>query len=663
VRSLGRNSLGAVALGLVLGLLVVAGAAAEGKRKVIVLGFDGLDYGMMQDLMEAGRLPNLSRMAREGMFAPLGTAVPPQSPVAWSNFITGMDAGGHGIFDFIHRDPNTMIPFLSTSQTHASEKSLKLGKWQIPLAGGEVELLRKGKAFWQTLEENGVETTIMRMPANFPPSGTATRELSGMGTPDILGTYGTFSFYTTDPDEFSGRQVSGGHIYAVSVEDNAVHSSLYGPDNPFRVEKEKVSADFAFYLDPEMPFGKLVVGDEECLLAVGEWTEWVPVRFDLVPTQSLDGIARFYLKEMRPEFKLYVSPINMDPFNPALPISTPPSFAAELAKATGRFYTQGMPEDTKALSEGVLTTDEFLAQAKIAGDEILDQYDWVLDQFDEGLLFYYTGNQDQVGHMVWRDMDPEHPAYDPAIHAQYADVIPKIIERFDEIVGYTMDRMDENTTLVVMSDHGFASWRRALNLNTWLWKEGYLALKNPNIERDPGFFLNVDWRRTRVYGLGLNGLYVNLRGREKWGIVDPKDRRGLLEDVAAKLVKIVDPETGRRVVTKAYLSEDAYHDRGYLEIGPDMIVGYAKQYRCSNQSALGEMPAETFMDNTDEWSGDHCMDHETVPGVLYALPPLRKPAPTLRTLAAAILAEFGVGGFSGDATEGLRAIGYIAAEN
>jgi predicted AlkP superfamily phosphohydrolase/phosphomutase len=668
---------GRVTAVLALALLIGAGPGAgpgpaAAAKRVIVLGFDGLDHGMMIELMEAGRLPAFTHLAETGMFQPLGTSIPPQSPVAWSNFITGMDSGGHGIFDFIHRDPETMFPDFSMSRTEGSQRNLTLGKYQIPLSPGELVLLRRGESFWERLEKQGIHTMIMRMPVNFPPSGTATRELSGMGTPDIRGTYGTFSYFTTDTSPFDGKRISGGHVYGVRVRNGKVKGTLFGPDNPFLVETEKTELEFVAHLDPEQPFVKLVVGEEELLLEEGDWTDWVPLTFDFIPTQSASAMARFYLKQVRPTFQLYVTPIDLDPMNPAMPISTPASFAKELAEATGRYYTEGMPEDTSALSEGVFTVEEFLQQAKISGGEIIAQYPWILDEFerefDGGLLFYYTGNHDLVGHMLWRCMDPEHPAYDPEVHAQYADVMPQIIEELDGVVGYTLERIErmkakgDDTTLIVMSDHGFSSWRRAMNLNSWLWHEGYLALKNPDIDKDPGFFLNVDWSRTRAYGVGLNGLYINVRGREKWGIVQPEDRRGLLEEIAYKLVDVVDPVSGLHAVSKAYISEDCFNDRGALEVGPDMIVGYAKKMRGANESALGEVPREIFVNNTNEWSGDHCMDHITVPGVLYANRPLQKPAPTLQSLAAAILAEFGVEGFKGDAAEGLRAIGYIVAE-
>jgi len=638
-----------IACALVLALTMTAcsggGAASPDEPRVIVLGFDGMDHEVASRLMQAGRMPNLERLAGMGQFTPLGTSVPPQSPVAWSDFITGMDAGGHGVYDFIHRDPKTMLPYLSTSRAEDPSNILKLGGLCIPLDPGEVQLLRHGTPFWEVLNQHGVDTTVLRMPANYPPSGSATRELSGMGTPDILGTYGTFSFFTTAAEAFEGVDVSGGNVYPVEVRSNVVTGELHGPPNTLYCEPPETKMEFTLYIDPEEPAARLVIGAEERILLQGEWSDWIPIAFDLIPTQTLPAIARFYLRQVRPELELYVTPLNIDPVDPAQPISTPPSYAAELAAATGRFYTQGMPEDTKSLTEGVFSREEFLAQAHITGREIIEQYDYVLGRFEHGLLFYYFGNLDQVSHMMWRPMDPGHPAYDEAVDAPFRSVIEDIYAELDEVVGRTLDSMPEGTTLIVMSDHGFTSWRRSFHLNSWLRDQGYLVVRDPYLKKDPGLFMNVDWARTRAYGLGLNGLYINLRGRERSGIVSANARDLLLEEIEAKLLATLDPTTGQPAVTRVYRRDDYYRDRGYLEIGPDVLVGYAKGTRGSNESALGEVGPDVLTDNTEQWSGDHCMDHETVPGILLTNRKLKKPVTELKNLAAAILAEFGIDTF------------------
>ncbi|MEE8277729.1 MAG: alkaline phosphatase family protein, partial [Thermoanaerobaculia bacterium] len=360
-------------LGLLLTLAIAGcgGSPDPSIPRVIVLGLDGMDHALTTRLMAEGRLPGLARLAEMGGFTSLGTSTPPLSPVAWSDFITGADAGVHGIFDFIHRDPETMLPYLSTSRVE----------------DGQHELLRRGEAFWEVLEDQGIPTTILRIPANFPPSGTASRELSGMGTPDILGGYGTFSYYTTDRLAFLGLEISGGNVY--QVEENRgggggiIEGQLYGPDHPLRATPQKLAVDFTLSIDPDRPAVKLAVGDEERILEQGEWSDWVPVVFDLnpdiVPTWArfflkLPTQARFFLRQVRPHLALYVSPFNIDPMAPVFPISTPDSYAGELARETGRYFTQGMPEDTGVLVAGVLSPIEFLQQAAIAGGEILEQF-------------------------------------------------------------------------------------------------------------------------------------------------------------------------------------------------------------------------------------------------------------------------------------------------
>ena len=635
---------------LVGGLLIVSVVAAscaqrhvKTGRRVLVLGVDGLDYELVRDLMAQGRMPNFERLSRSGGFAPLRTTVPPQSPVAWSTFITGLDPGQHGIFDFIHRDPKTMEPFLSTSKAERSGRNLKLGPWQFPLSAGRVELLREGQPFWDALERQGVETTIVRMPANFPPSGTATRELSGMGTPDLLGTYGTFSFFTSELLALDTR-AAGGVIVPVTVADGVVNATIDGPDNPYRSAPQKTHVAFTAYVDSTREYAQLVVGAERRLLRVGEWSDWVPVELPLLPFQHLSGQCRFFLKALDPYFELYVSPINLDPIKPELPISSPAAYAAELARATGRFYTQGMPEDTKSLKTGILSPDEFLAQARITKEENLRQFRYALDRFDDGLMFYYFGHIDQVSHMMWRAMDPGHPAY-TAADLPYRSVIPDLYAEIDQVIGDTAARLGPDDLLVVMSDHGFSSWRRSFSLNSWLRDHGYLVVRDPGAATDAGVFGNVDWSRTRAYGLGLNGLYINVRGREAHGIVEPGTRADLADEIARQLGEAVDPANGGRPVARVFRREDVFRVAGHEDIAPDLIVGYAKGTRGSDDSALGMVPRDVLTDNRDPWSGDHCMDPDAVPGILLTNRSLRQAAPSLERLAASIVAEFGAAEF------------------
>ena len=631
---------------LVVGLLALAAACAgspPARPRVIVLGFDGLDFGLTRDLMAQGRLPNLSRLAAEGMFAPLGTSLPPQSPVAWSTFITGRDPGVHGIFDFVQRNPKTLVPDLSTTSTVPGSHAIPIGRWRFPLSAGRVELLRHGQAFWEDLEAHGVPSTIIRMPANFPPSGKAAHELAGMGTPDILGSYGTFTIFTSDP-ALVGQTPSGGTVRTIDDEGGLVRADFEGPTQPYLKTPQTMRLPFTVAVDASREYAQLAVGNETTLLRVGQWSDWIALRFAVSPLQTLPAECRVLIKELSPYFVMYVSPLNMDPMAPAEPISTPLNYAATLAQATGRFYTQGMPDDTKALKAGLLSVDEFLAQSRIAFEENRRQFRYTLAHFTTGFLFYYFGDADQVSHMLWRTLDPGHPAYQPAVDGPRAGVIPAIYADLDGLVGEARAHLGPDDLLVVLSDHGFASWRRAFNLNTWLKREGYLVAAEATA--DPaGVVGDMDLKRSRAYGLGFNGLYLNLQGRERFGTVAPADRDALLREIMARLLREIDPATGQPSVAHVYRRDEVYTSAGHDDLAPDLIIGYAKGTRVSDDSALGFVSPDVVANNMSAWSGDHLMDPPAVPGVLFASRRLTTAPATLQTLAGTILDAIGIHGF------------------
>ena len=637
---------------------IFANKQAQHKKKVLILGIDGMDPGLLRKYMDAGLMPYFKRFIDKGDFKPLQTSIPPQSPVAWSNFITGMDAGGHGIFDFVHRDPKTMQPYLSMSQATKATRKIELGSWVFPLDGGEVKQLRKGKAFWQVLEEHGIPTTIYKIPANFPPAPSKGKSLSGMGTPDIVGSPGTFSYFTTRVPSHAD-DISGGKVFKVKVKDNRVEAELTGPKNDFRrflkdsakTENDSEQAPeyfapdskigFTVFLDPQRPVAKFVAQDNEFVLKEGEWSDWIPLEFKFVPgLVSVDAVCRFFFKQARPDFKLYVTPLQISSKDPAMPISTPPDWAGELCSELGHFYTQGLPEDSKALSEGILTGREFWQQAQLVYKERRQALEYLLDQFNEGVLFFYFSSLDQGCHMLWRYMDKEHPAFDSSDKLENS--IRTLYQEMDESLGCALDRVDQHTTVIVMSDHGFAPFYWAVNLNSWLAREGYVKLKRPLLQGKFKYFLNVDWDQTKAYGLGINGLYVNLNGREKNGIVEPgEEYETLLDNLEKDLLAMRDPSTGAHPISQVVRCRRDMQNLN-LEDGPDIIVGYNKGYRCSWESPLGEFPRDVFVENKDAWSADHCIDSRLVPGILAVNRKIDMDAPALYDITATVLAEYGI---------------------
>ena len=627
--------------------LAATGMAAPDKERMVILGIDGMDPVMLQQFMDAGLMPNFKRLAEEGHFMKLGTSIPPQSPVAWSNFITGMDAGGHGIFDFIALERDTMLPYLSTSKVKKSaRKPLAIGRWRIPLGADKTLQMRDGTAFWAILEDHGVNTTMFRVPANYPPIETGGHALSGMGTPDMRGSSGTFSFYTDDPAHPAGK-ISGGEIYRIAVRDNSAELTIDGPPNAFLENAPLTGAKVNVYVDPEHPVVLVRSGDEQAVLQPGEWSDWMQVKFEFVPgLASATGMVRFLLKSTTPYLSLYASPVNIDPRDPAQPIATPPEYAFDLAESAGPFYTQEMPEDTKALSAHLLTPEEFLQQSGLVLDERRRLLKGELRRFNQtaspALLFFYFSSVDQRNHMLARQMDHDHPFHDADTPEPLEHAMRNTYIEFDTILGWVRQELDDDTTLVVMSDHGFAPFRRQAHLNSWLEQHGYLVLKDPSKRDTYKWLQGIDWSRTRAFGIGLNSLYLNVRGRERYGIVAPGERAALAREIADKLATWTDGPDGPRVVTQPLLREEAYHGP-HVEEAPDILVGYARGYRSSWATSTGEVPEGLIIDNDAEWSGDHCMDSRVVPGILLSNRPLRTGQPAdLKDMPVSILARFGV---------------------
>ncbi len=611
--------------------------------KVICLGLDGMDPQLLRRFLDEGLMPNFARAIAAGGFRSCGTSIPPQSPVAWSNFITGTGPGGHGIFDFIHRDPATLTPHLSISEARPPQRYFRVGDWKLPRDGGSVELLRRGRAFWQDLAEAGVDVTIFKMPSNFPPAPAAVRSISGMGTPDILGTYGIFTLFTDDPP--ADMDIGGGRVVPVSLRDNRCGGEILGPPNSWRKGDPDTAAPVSIVVDPVNPAACIEAGGRRFVLQEGEWSDWVTLRFPMVShLKEVSGVCRFYLMEARPRFRLYVTPVQIDPADPAMPISTPDGYARELAEAMGPFFTQGLPDDTKALDEGVFADADYVSQSDLVLAERRRQYAYELERFrglEGGFLFFYFNTLDQNCHMFWRHLDPaspQHAAADP----RFANRIRDLYREMDRVMGDALDAADERTVVFAVSDHGFASYNRSFHVNRWLLENDFLALRPGTAPEDVAYLSGIDWRRTRAYALGINSLYLNLRGREMRGVVNPgREQKALLAELQERLEDAADPATGVRAIKHAYRADQVFAGP-QADKGCDLVLGYDRGFRGSNESALGEIPAEIFGDNGLKWSGDHCMAADEVPGILVCNRPLGVADPALTDMAPTFLRLYGL---------------------
>ena len=629
---------GAAALSLGFPAIVRAGSRID---KVIVLGIDGMSPFLLRKYLDEGHMPNCRAMMSSGCFRELGTSDPPQSPVAWSNFISGTNPGGHGIFDFIARDASTILPYLSTARTDPPKRSLQLGKFNLPLSSPQTELLRRGPTLWSLLEEAGVDCRLIRAPVDFPPTKSRAITLSGLTTPDIHGSYGVFSYFSRDPATQT-RNVAGGRISRITLDDGAAECLLGGPANSFRTDNAKINVPIIAHPDPANPVARIRIQDTTLVLREGEWSDWVTVRFPMIPlVAETTGICRLYLRRVHPHFELYVSPVNIDPANPAMPISTPDDFSEKLAREVGKFYTQGMPEDTSALSSRIFTDDEYRAQASFVLEENNRLYENELDRFKSGFFFQYFSSLDLNSHAFWRAIDPDHPLYTPELAKKHGDFLPWLYAQMDKAVGRALERADDRTLVLAVSDHGFGPFRRQFNLNTWLMDNGY-ARPVPGASREESFFQDTDWTRTKAYGLGINSLYLNLRGREPDGVVEPgAGAEDLRRELIEKLTSIRDPQSGEQVIARVLRPEDIFSGP-YTKNAPDLIVGYNRNYRASWDTILGSYPKDVLLDNLDPWSGDHCMDSQFLRGIFLSNRGNASEGPALHDMAPTILAAFGV---------------------
>lgn len=593
-------------------------------KKVIVIGIDGMDPRLCETMMSQGLLPNLARLRDSGGFSDLGTSIPPQSPVAWANFINGAGPGSHGIFDFVHRHPHEQCEmFYSAAET----------------VDGKTVLRRQGVPFWDFLDAAGIPSTFYDLPSNYPPSPSHHghhRAIAGMGTPDMLGTYGTYQhFAENNPLEPTTESI--GKRFVLSFENDKADTSIVGPTNSLLDEPQPIVVPMQIYRDRQADAALIEVQGQRLLLKAGQWSGWTRLKFDLawyVP--SVSGICRFYLQEVAPNFKLYVTPINIDPSAPATQLSEPASFIKTVSQNLGLFYTTGFQEDYSARKDEVFRDDEFLGQAKLVLEERLALFDYAVDDYEDGLLFFYFSSSDLQSHIFWWDSDDKHPIRSDGEAKKYFAHVHRLYQRLDQVVGDLYDRYGDRAAIIAMSDHGFANFGTQFNLNSWLRGQGYLGPPDcTSIMKD------VDWSQTVAYGLGINGLYLNLKGRERDGIVEPgEEQEALLTEIATRLEAVTDFD-GQPVIRNVYCADRIYSGDA-TALAPDLIVGYRRGYRASWATSRGDLTDEVLLPNDSAWSADHCADALEVPGVLFCNRTLRGKNPKLIDIAPSILAEFGL---------------------
>ncbi len=607
--------------------------------RMIIMGLDGLDPKIVDRLISEGRLPNFARLEESGTYSRLKTTCPAISPVAWSSFMTGGNPGRHNIFDFLARDKKTYLPDLSSAHIGKARRTLSLGKYIIPLSKPEIRLLRKSKSFWSILGEHGIFSTVLRVPITFPPEKFNGVMLSAMCVPDLKGTQGSFTHYTTR--DRSEEIYTGGAEIKVERNGDVIRSTIGGPENSLLKEPSEMKIPFELDMGAGDGEAELRIDGERFLLRKGEYSDWIRLKFKAAPGVKVHGICRFLLNETDPHCDLYMTPINIDPSKPALPISHPVIYSAYLSKLLGQYATLGLAEDTWAINERIIEEEAFEKQCYLIHEEREKMFFNALDKTRRGLCVCVFDITDRMQHLFWRYLDHKHPANRDKDTEKFKGAIDRLYENMDALVGRVLERINDEDVLVIMSDHGFSSFRRGVNLNSWLYLNGYLHLKDGRPAGEE-WFKGVDWSRTRAFALGLGGVYLNLEGREAHGIVDRgEEARILRKELAEKLTGLKDEDTGDVGINIMFDSTEIYNGP-YKGDAPDLLVGYNAGYRASWDSVTGRVTETVFEDNTKTWSGDHCIDPSLVPGVFFCNRKLQADDAHIMDVAPTALDIFGI---------------------
>ena len=596
-------------------------------KRVIIVGLDGLDAELTREFMDEGLLPHLDALRREGCFRPLRTSNPPISPVAWSSFMTGANPGRHNIFDFLRRDPRTYLPLLSSAEIVSSGRGRRRQT--------TVKMLRKGVPFWKILGEHGVMSTVLKVPITFPPEKfPGGMLLSGLCTPDLKGSQGTFTFYTTAQ---APENLTQGYVLTLEGDGPIYRTWIPGPADPAK-PGEELRAPLELHRGSEAVTA--VLGGKQVELKPARLSDWVSVTYR-AGRSSIRGIAQFFLRTLNDErMELYLSPVQIDPGKPAMAVSHPFTYSVMLSKLHGPFATLGLPQDTWALNEGILTDDGFLQQTYGIHSKLEKMFFDSLKNTRRGLLCCVFDTTDVIQHEFWRYTDEGHPALAHTDEFPKPEVIRDLYRNMDEMIGRLRRRLRGSDVLIICSDHGFKPFRRGVNVNSWLRDNGYLFLREGK-HTGGEWFSDVDWTRTRAYAFGLSGLYLNRAGREKQGIVPPEEVAPLKQELISRLEGLRDPQNGEEALASVY-DTAAIYDGPYLGNAPDLILGFKPGYRHSWESVSGKVEKEVFIDNTKAWSADHCIDHRSVPGIFFCSRPAATRDPSIQDIAPSVLDLFGI---------------------
>jgi len=558
--------------------------------RTLIVGLDAFDPAFFERLHSEGHTPNLGKFVEAGGYSRFGVADPPQSEVSWTSIATGLNPGGHGIFDFVHRNPASYGLQVSLLPTQRNILGLQF----VPP--------HHARTIFDEAVSDGYPATSLWWPATFPARlESPVRTIPGLGAPDILGRLGVGVYFSAElPSEDSERKTSTRPLAQKGRDRYA--GTLEGPILK-RVSDTKTSTlEFELHLDGAQA-ARLLIGKQAIDLELGGWSPIFELPFKIGLGISIKAVTRAILTSVTPTPGVYFLPLQPHPLSAPWPYATPKGFVKDIWNTCGPFLTLGWPQDTTALEEGFITEAQFLNLCDLIDAERERVLMHLLDSFDEGVLACVFDSLDRLQHMFWKDGQ---------------EVLEACYNKLDALVGRIQEKLAvrpgaENVRLLIVSDHGFGAYNYKVHLNRWLIKRGYLTSQSPG---ESGDLKAVDWAKSQAYALGLNSIYLNLEGREGQGSLPSSKKYELVKSLRDDLLRWRGPDGGQ-VVQNALSQAEAF--QGPLaEYGPDVLVGYRPPYRASAETGLGQWKGKEIEANRDHWGGDHCFNAQAVPGVLFS---------------------------------------------
>ena len=577
-------------------------------KKVLLVGIDGMDPKVTSQLISEGKLPNFAKLASEGVFTNLSTSYPPHSPVAWASIATGKNPGKTNIFDFIRRNVGSYTPELS------------LAKSKSGIAGTEYEPYLSAAPFFRITSENKIPTTVIRWPVGFPPEKVEGNLLAGLGVPDVRGLLSGYAYYFASDSEIKEDNKN----IRVEVQNNVIETRLRGPKKTSSQGLVDITLPMIIKLNSEAKTAELDINGKKYTLKEKSWSDWISVEFKVGIFKKVSSTFQIYLVDSSVDnFSMYLTTMQIDPSNPVVPISYPAAYSKELVDAIGLYFTLGMPEETDGYVDGKIDSQAFLSQIAEIEKERTAMFWKEFETFDKkevGLFAFVYDDSDRMQHVFW-----EQKILDGSLNASGGKIkLNPAVEQYwvekDKFIGQILEGVDNNTLLMIISDHGFTSFEKAVSVNTWLVKNGFMAksggLSELSDEKEDALFQGVNWQETKAYSLGFNSIYINLKGREPTGIIGLEDKEKIENEIIAGLELLKD-EKGNKAINKVYRASEIYSGN-QLGNAPDLVIGYNPGFRMAWQTAIGGFSENVILNNTKVWAGDHLIDPKFVPGVLFS---------------------------------------------